>query len=186
MDFSFATVPASCTAYAEPDSWEWMRVPHSEAQKIASGQFELKLLVYEAVRTFMASGEEVFGAVLYYDIDRGCRNILVKQTVATHVVVTVFLNFINPVRVQVTCVLDNGDLVFRGRFDRMQSLTFAELQSHVRRELISFSWGNNATRITFRRSGNHGTARNSDRVWVPRTPPRLSSANQKRSWRALK
>ena len=181
MDFSFATVPAAETAYAMPGPWFWTRVPASEVQKIVSGQFQISVLVEGSVKTFMASGEEVYGAVLYYDIDRGCRNILVKQTVASYVVVTVFLNFSNPVRVQVTCVLENGELVFRGRFDRMESLTFAELQAHVREGLITFRWGNNDTKIIFRRSGAAGTVKNSDRVWAPRTPPRLAPANKKRS-----
>jgi hypothetical protein len=74
----------------------------------------------------------------------------------------------------------NGDLAFRGRFDRMELLSFRKLEGLVNAELAHQGIGGTETVIAFRRGDTFATVKMSDLVFKPKQPPAIKAASLKR------
>jgi hypothetical protein len=142
-------------------------MPDDQNQRIGSGESTLKLMIQGQLKVFKATGEELFGAMLFRDMNGGLMDILVKAGVASFANVIVFVNESNPVQVQVTCVLENGDLIYRERFARETMLSFKQLESLVQTGMALQGIGDTSTTVAFRRAATFGTVRASDLVFKP-------------------
>ena len=166
MSYKFALVPSRCPI-ALPEADIWYKMPDDQNQRIGSGESTLKLMIQGQLKVFKATGEELFGAMLFRDMNGGLMDILVKAGVASFANVIVFVNESNPVQVQVTCVLENGDLIYRERFARETMLSFKQLESLVQTGMALQGIGDTSTTVAFRRAATFGTVRASDLVFKP-------------------
>ena len=166
MSYKFALVPARCPI-SLPEANTWYKMPDDQNLRIGSGESTLRLLIQGQLKAFKATGEEFFGAMLWRDMNGGLMDILAKAGVASFVNALVFVNESNPVQVQVTCVLENGDLIYRDRFARETMLSFKQLESHVQTAMVLQGIGDTNTTVAFRRATNFGTIRASDLVFKP-------------------
>lgn len=169
MVCQFAVVPSRCPI-AMPEMTVWWNMTGDQDRRVTSGETTISILLpaHGQVKTFRTTKDEFFGAVLWRDTVGGPLDILVRAGPLDFAKVLVFVNQAMGSVVRVTCVLENGDMVYRSLFDNDEVITFKGLESRVLAAMALQGIGDYRTIVAFRRATNFQTVRPTDLVFKPK------------------